>query len=46
VQKGETFWSLGRKYGVDPQVLAEANGLKITDILREGRTIRVPIIIE
>jgi membrane-bound lytic murein transglycosylase D len=46
VQKGETFWSLSRKYGVDPQVLAEANGLKITDILREGRTIRVPIIIE
>jgi membrane-bound lytic murein transglycosylase D len=46
VQKGETFWSLGRKYGVDPQVLAEANGLKITDILHEGRTIRVPIILE
>jgi len=46
VQKGETFWSLGRKYGVDPQVLAEANGLKITDILREGRSIRVPIIIQ
>ena len=46
VQKGETFWSLGRKYGVDPQVLAEANGLKITDILHEGKTIRVPIILE
>jgi len=44
VQKGETFWSLGRKYGVDPEVLAEANGLRISDILREGRTIRVPII--
>jgi len=46
VQKGETFWSLSRKYGVDPQVLAEANGFKITDILREGRTLRVPIISE
>ncbi|WP_461251587.1 LysM peptidoglycan-binding domain-containing protein [Treponema sp. R8-4-B8] len=44
VQKGETFWSLGRKYGIDPQVLAEANGLKLNDILHEGRTIRVPII--
>jgi membrane-bound lytic murein transglycosylase D len=44
VQKGETFWSLGRKYGVDPQVLSEANGLKLNDILHEGRTIRVPII--
>ena len=46
VQKGETFWSLGRKYGVEPKVLAEANGLKLTDILHEGRTIRVPIILE
>jgi len=44
VQKGETFWSLSRKYGVDAQVLAEANGFKLNDILREGRTIRVPII--
>jgi membrane-bound lytic murein transglycosylase D len=44
VQKGETFWSLGRKYGVDPQVLAEANGMRLNDILHEGRTIRVPII--
>ena len=44
VQKGETFWSLGRKYGVDPLALAEANGLKLNDILHEGRTIRVPII--
>jgi len=44
VQKGETFWSLGRKYGVDPQVLAEGNGLKLNDILHEGRSIRVPII--
>jgi membrane-bound lytic murein transglycosylase D len=46
VQKGETFWSLSRKYGVDAQVLAEANGLKLSDILHEGRTIRVPIIVE
>jgi membrane-bound lytic murein transglycosylase D len=44
VQKGETLWSLSRKYGVDAQVLAEANGLRLNDILREGRTIRVPII--
>jgi len=43
VEKGETFWSLGRKYGVAPEVLAEANGLRISDILREGKTIRVPI---
>jgi len=44
VQKGETFWSLGRRYGIDPQALAEANGMLLNQILHEGRTIRVPII--
>jgi membrane-bound lytic murein transglycosylase D len=46
VQKGETFWSLGRKYGIDPQDLAEANGLRLNDILHEGKTLKVPIIEE
>ena len=44
VQKGDTFWSLGRQYGVDPQELAESNGMKMDQILHEGRTIKVPII--
>jgi membrane-bound lytic murein transglycosylase D len=44
VARGETFWSLGRRYGVDPQALAEANGMSIDQILHEGRTIKVPII--
>jgi membrane-bound lytic murein transglycosylase D len=44
VRKGETFWSLGRRYGVDPQDLAEANGMLLNQILHEGRTIKVPII--
>ena len=44
VQKGETFWSLGRMYGVNPQTLAESNNMQLNQILREGRTINVPII--
>jgi membrane-bound lytic murein transglycosylase D len=44
VQKGETFWGLSRKYGVDLETLAESNGLRLSDILHEGRTLRVPII--
>ena len=44
VQRGETFWSLSRLYGVDPQDLAEANGMRLDQILHEGRTLRVPII--
>jgi len=44
VQKGETFWSLSRLYGIDPQDLADANGMRLDQILNEGRTLRVPII--
>jgi len=44
VQSGDTFWSLGRRYGLDPQTLAEANGMKLTDILHIGKTLRLPII--
>jgi membrane-bound lytic murein transglycosylase D len=44
VISGDTLWSLGRRYGVDPQVLAEANGMTIDQILREGRTLNVPIL--
>jgi len=44
VQKGETFWSISRLYGISPQALAEANGMLIDHILNEGRTLNVPII--
>jgi len=44
VARGETFWSLGRRYGVDPQALAEANGMLLDQILHIGRVLKVPII--
>ena len=44
VQRGETLWSIGRRYGIDPQVLAEVNGMQLNQILHEGRTLRLPII--
>jgi len=44
VQKGESFWSLGRLYGIDPQALAEGNEMLLNDILHEGRTLKVPIL--
>ena len=44
VQKGETFWSLGRLYGVDPEELAKSNGMQMNQILHEGRSLKVPII--
>ena len=43
VKHGETLWSIALAYGLTPEVLAEANGMNISDILREGRVLRTPI---
>jgi membrane-bound lytic murein transglycosylase D len=43
VKRGETLWSIALAYEVDPEVLAEANGMGLNDILREGRTLKTPI---
>ena len=43
VKRGETLWSIALAYEVDPEVLAEANNMGISDILREGRVLRTPI---
>jgi len=44
VKKGETLWSLGIAYGIDPQTLAEENDMELNQILREGKVLKVPII--
>jgi len=44
VQKGESLWALGIRYGIDPQALAEGNDMELNQILREGRTLKVPIL--
>ncbi len=43
VKKGETLWSIALAYEVDPETLAEANGMKLNDTLREGRSLKTPI---
>ena len=43
VKKGETLWSIALAYDVDPEALAEANGMALQDILREGRTLKTPV---
>jgi membrane-bound lytic murein transglycosylase D len=43
IKKGETLWSLGRRYGVDPQDLAKANNMELNHILREGKALKIPI---
>jgi len=43
VVKGDTLWSLAIRYQVDPQVLAEENGMDFDQILSIGKALKVPI---
>jgi membrane-bound lytic murein transglycosylase D len=43
VKRGETLWSIALAYDVDPEVLAEVNGMQLNDTLREGRSLKTPI---
>jgi membrane-bound lytic murein transglycosylase D len=42
VKRGETLWSIARQYQIDPRALAEANGMGLNDVLREGRILKTP----
>ncbi len=42
VGNGETLFSLGRKYGVSPYAIADANGLPHTAQLSLGQQVRIP----
>jgi membrane-bound lytic murein transglycosylase D len=44
VAKGDTLWSLAIRYQVDPQVLAEKNGMDLNQILSIGKALKVPIL--
>jgi murein DD-endopeptidase MepM/ murein hydrolase activator NlpD len=42
VRSGETLFSLGRKYGVSPFVIADANGMTAEQGLAIGQKLRIP----
>jgi membrane-bound lytic murein transglycosylase D len=44
VLKGDTLWSISLRYEVQPELLAERNGLTLSSVIREGKTLRVPIL--
>jgi membrane-bound lytic murein transglycosylase D len=46
VKKGETLWSIALAFDVDPELLAEANGMELSSVLREGRVLKTPILKE
>lgn len=41
VQRGDTLWSIAQRYGVDPTVLAEINGINRSAI-KVGQRLRIP----
>jgi membrane-bound lytic murein transglycosylase D len=43
VQAGDTLWSIARSFQVDPEVLAEVNGMTLQDILPIGKLLKTPI---
>jgi membrane-bound lytic murein transglycosylase D len=43
VKRGDTLWSIALAYDTDLVDLARANDMEINGILREGRTLKVPI---
>ncbi|WP_421694619.1 peptidoglycan DD-metalloendopeptidase family protein [Aestuariivirga sp.] len=42
VATGETLFSLGRKFGLSPYAIADANGLPHTAQLTQGQKVRIP----
>ena len=41
VKKGETLWSISKKYGTSVLTLQKINGLKDGDILSEGKILYI-----
>ncbi len=42
VQPGETWYALGRKYGVHPRKIAAYNGLSLSQGLKVGQVVKIP----
>jgi murein DD-endopeptidase MepM/ murein hydrolase activator NlpD len=42
VQQGQTLWQLARRYQVDAEAIAAANGLSTDTVLRVGQTLEIP----
>ena len=41
VQRGESAWSIGRRYGIAPARLLRLNGLKADAVLRPGMVLKL-----
>ncbi len=44
VQPGDTLWAISRRYGIGCEELAAGNKLKLDDILKAGKILKVPVV--
>ena len=42
VQKGDTYYSISKKYNITLQELYSANGIESTDVLKVGQVLKIP----
>lgn len=42
IEKGDNLYAIGRKYNINPELLASLNGLNYTDYIYPGQTIMIP----
>ncbi len=42
-REGQTLWSLSQTYGVSVELIAEINGLRNPDAIRNGQRLRIPV---
>jgi membrane-bound lytic murein transglycosylase D len=41
VKRGESLWSIAKTYRTTPEALARANNMRLNDVLREGRRLKL-----
>lgn len=42
VEKGDSLYAIGRKYNINPELLASLNGLNFSDYIYPGQTVMIP----
>lgn len=42
VRRGDSLWSISRRYGLSPEELARVNGISVNTVLREGLRLFIP----
>ena len=42
VEKGETYYSISRKYGISVEQLCAVNNLTVNDVLKVGQKLSIP----